>query len=302
MKKLSIALLLFFVLMGCTPQVSHETISITHKLGTSEVVTNPGKVVVFDMGILDIMDALDLKVGAIPKSNLPDALSAYSGDDTVDVGTLFEPNYETLSEYAPDLIIISGRASKQYEELSKIAPTIYLGTDTSDDGLLASIHANVDVLKEIYPNLDATEKMNTLDSAVTKLHDLATASSEKTLFLLANGDEVTTFGKGSRYDHVFTDFGFIPVIEDVESSTHGVAVSFEQIYQLNPDIILVMDRSSVTGGTGNAAELLDNDFVNQTNAAINQKIIYVNPQAWYLTEGGYNSVLSMTEELLPLYE
>lgn len=50
----------------------------------------------------------------------------------VDVGTLFEPNFEKLNEIKPDVIFISARQSKVYEELNKIAPTIQLNTETRD--------------------------------------------------------------------------------------------------------------------------------------------------------------------------
>ena len=42
---------------------------------------------------------------------------------------LFEPDFEKINEIKPDVTFISGRQSKVYEELNKIAPTIYLSID-----------------------------------------------------------------------------------------------------------------------------------------------------------------------------
>ena len=82
------------------------------------------------------MSYLELPVGGVPKDSLPTALKIYDKDEVLNAGTLFEPDFEKIMEYGPDLIIISGRASKQYEELSKIAPTVYMGNDTDHSSRL----------------------------------------------------------------------------------------------------------------------------------------------------------------------
>lgn len=48
----------------------------------------------------------------------------------MNTGTLFEPDYEALSQAKPDLIIAGGRAQDAYNKLSAIAPTIALDVDT----------------------------------------------------------------------------------------------------------------------------------------------------------------------------
>lgn len=73
MKKWIIVLLItLLTLSGCSlssdPIVTDAT--IIHDLGTTEVMTNPKKVVVFDLGVLETLDALDIDVAAVPKSNI----------------------------------------------------------------------------------------------------------------------------------------------------------------------------------------------------------------------------------------
>lgn len=297
MKKIIVLLLSVLVLMGCTNQNASETITITHKLGDTEITTNAKKVVIFDMGIVDIYDALGLEIVGLPKANLPTNLEKYADDKYTDVGTFFEPNFDVISALEPDLIIISGRTSKQFDALSEIAPTVYLGTDSSNDGTIASIHANLDTIKLMNPSADTDKLRVDLDNAVSDLHEKVAAANLKTTFILANGNEITTFTKGSRYDILFNEFGFTPAIEESTENNHGVKLSYEELYNINPDVMVVMDRSAVTGGEGNAKELLDNDFINKTKAATSDKIIYVNPSVWYLTEGGYNSTLEMINEV-----
>lgn len=297
MKKL-LCILLILMLAGCKQVEVNEPIEIEHKLGTTQVTKNPKKVIVFDMGILEIMDALDLEIGGVPKASLTTSLQKYSEDKYLDAGTLFEPDFEQLATYGPELIIISGRASKHYDALSEIAPTIYLGTGVSDNGLIASIEENVHDLKQLYPHHDFDKLMETMYASVNEISEVAKNLKAKTLFLLANGDSISSYGLGSRYDHLFNEFGFTPVSNDFTEATHGDSLSFELVAKLNPDIIVVMDRGAIAGSDMSAQELLDNDFVKMTNAYKQDRIIYVNPELWYLTEGGILAITNASKELL----
>lgn len=299
-KTLIVCFALIFV-TGCTPQKTKDTtLSITHKLGTTEVNENPQNVFVFDMGIIDMMESYDLPISGVPTASLTTTLKSKLDPNLTDIGTLFEPNYERISEAQPDLIVISGRSAKHYEALSKIAPTIYMGRDSHPDGLIASMKANTEILHQLYPGRDLEGLMTDLESQVDAFKNEAQKQTGTLLFLMANGNEIKAFGPESRYDHVYRDFGFTPVSKQFDVSTHGSTLSFEQIQDLNPDYILVMDRSRVTGGEGNAEVLMDNAFVKATRAYQNGHIIYVDPEVWYLTEGGTTAVLSMIESLKPL--
>lgn len=303
MKKILTIILLTFLLTGCAQGNSIKNpLTIDHKLGTTTLTTNPEKVVIFDLGILDIFDSLKLPVGAVPKSNLTTSLKQYRGSQYLDAGTLFEPNYEALAEYQPDLIIISGRASSHFEALSEIAPTIYLGTGTSDKGLLASIENNIKTLEKIYPNTRMNQQFEQLQRSINEIRETNLERPKSTMFILANGDTISSFGPGSRYDHVFNEFGFQPVNHSFESSSHGDKLSFELVAKLNPELIIVMDRGQIAGSEITAQQLMNNEFVVRTNAYKNNKIVYVNPESWYLTEGGIQSLENAVKELKTFFE
>ena len=102
---------------------------VKHELGQAQINGVPKRVVVFDYGLLDIVDAVGGNVVGVVKDNLPQSLKKFSDKKYTNIGTLFEPNYETLIKLKPDLILISGRQEKVYKELNKIAPTIYLTVD-----------------------------------------------------------------------------------------------------------------------------------------------------------------------------
>ena len=93
-----------------------EKVVIEHSLGSVEVPKNPKRVVVFDYGILDILDTLGANVIGLPRDMVPEHLSKYSSDKYVNLGSLKEPNLEKIYEAKPDLIIIAGRQRDLYQK------------------------------------------------------------------------------------------------------------------------------------------------------------------------------------------
>ena len=76
-------------------------------------------------------------------------------------------------------------------------------------------------------------------------------------------------------------------------------MSFEYILETNPDWLFVVDRDAGTGETnGAAAALLDNELVNQTKAAQAGQIVYLDPQAAYITMHGYAGVILLLDQVL----
>ena len=125
-----------------------ETMTVEHELGKTDVPKNPEKVVVFDFGTLDSLDKLGIEVAGVPMGNIPTYLEKYEGDDYENVGSLKEPDFEKIAEVDPDLIIISGRQSELYDQLQDIAPTIYLGVDTTR--YMDSFKENLATIGEVF--------------------------------------------------------------------------------------------------------------------------------------------------------
>ena len=138
---LSIVVLLVIVLgvfgitkfVGAEGNGEGETIVITHESGETTVNKNPKRIVVFDYGILDSLDKLNIEgIVGVVQDGLPEYLSKYATTEYSSVGSLKEPDMEQIFELTPDLIIISGRQADYYEELNKIAPTINLSLDNEN--------------------------------------------------------------------------------------------------------------------------------------------------------------------------
>src|SRR5699024_262533 len=119
----------------------------------TEVEKNPKKVVVFDFGALDTLDELDVEVAGVPQNNMPAYLDKYERDEYENVGSLKEPDVEKIAEIDADVILISCRQSDLYEQLEELAPTVYVGVDTSE--YMDSFKANVDKIGEIFDKEEA---------------------------------------------------------------------------------------------------------------------------------------------------
>lgn len=277
------------------------TVEVTDENGTVEVPINPEKVVVFDMGSLDTIDALgagDAVVGTAV-DNLPSYLSDY--EDVEAAGGIKEPDVEAINALAPDLIIISGRQSDYYEQLSEIAPTIYLSVDYTDTW--NSIQDNVNTLATIFGSeAAAKEQLADLDSQIKELSEKAAASEDKTLVTLVNEGELSAFGAGSRFGIVYDTFGFAEADEAIESSTHGQSISYEYVLETNPDVLFVVDRTQAIGGDTSNNNIADNELVQQTTAGTNDQVIALDPEVWYLSGGGLESVQLMIDDVNQVFE
>lgn len=278
-----------------------ETLTVTDSNGELTVPKNPKKVVVFDNGSLDTIDALgagDSVVGAAT-ANLPAYLSDYKEVDSA--GGIKEPDLEKINQMQPDLIIISGRQSDFQDQLKEIAPTMYLAVDTSDTW--NSIKHNVETLGQIFDKeKEAKEQLADLETSIKETKAKAEESQDKALTVLVNEGQLSTYGKDTRFGIIYDTFGFAEADEAIEASTHGQSVSYEYVLEKNPDVLFVVDRTKAIGGDDANNNVADNELVAQTTAGKESKVISLQPDVWYLSGGGLESVKLMLEDVNKAFE
>ncbi|WP_033829620.1 siderophore ABC transporter substrate-binding protein [Bacillus andreraoultii] len=274
-----------------------EELTIKHELGETKVKKNPKKVVVFDFGMLDTLDKLGVEVTGVPQSGtVPPYLSKYADSKYINVGSLKEPDFEKIAEIDPDLIIISGRQAELYEDLSELGPTVYVGLDFTK--YMDSYKENVAMIGQIFGKEDVVkEELAKVDDQIAKVKDEVTGLNKNALIILANEGKISAYGAGSRFGLIHDVLGFTPVDPKIEVSTHGQSVSFEYVVEKNPDYLFVIDRTAVVGGNTNAKDLIENDLVKNTKAFKEGHIIYLDPNYWYLSGGGLESVPAMITEV-----
>ncbi|MFB7598660.1 ABC transporter substrate-binding protein [Streptomyces sp. NPDC056160] len=114
--------------MGTDAKPGQWPRTIKHAMGTTELEQQPRRVVVLDVGELDNVVSLGIKpVGVAYTEGSPHLPSYLKGAGSPkSVGTISSLNLEAIAALKPDLILGSQlRAADSYDELSKIAPTVF---------------------------------------------------------------------------------------------------------------------------------------------------------------------------------
>ena len=274
---------------------------------TVEVPKNPENIVVFDMASLDTIGALGGEVAGAPLESVPDYLEKYLADDAYNAGTLFEADIIEVESQQPDLIVIGGRSSALYDDLSEIAPTVDLSLRGS---YLENLERNATFLGEVLGAEDEAEAAIAEITEGIEEARAATADAGTGLGLMVSGGELSALApagdgsdaRGARGGLIYDAFGVQPVVDDIKAATHGEPVSFEFLLETNPDTLWVVDRDAATGEAGAqaAAAVLDNDIVRQTKAAQEDRILYLDPVAWYIVFGGIDTTKIMIDDVLQI--
>lgn len=259
----------------------------------------PEKIVVFDFGFLDTLDALGVEgVVGVPKDGtLPEHLSKYAGDQYASVGSLKSPLLEDIAALEPDAIFISGRQSSFYEQLKEITPNVVF-VGTSQDDYWGTFQKSVDIAAQLFgKEKEADEYLAKFDAKLEEMKKLA-GQYETSLVTMYNEGKLSGFGKNSRYGYVYDIYGFTPVTDDIEASSHGSDFGFESILKFNPQVLFVIDRTAATGGESNIKADMENNIIKKTQAYQNGKIVYLDGPLWYLSGGGLQSEMMKIDEIL----
>lgn len=292
--------------MTVSPLTAADESEDGKKIAFEDVVfkEQPKRIVVLDYGFLDTLDALGVEgIVGVPSEggsgNMPEAIKdKYQASDKIkDVGNLKELNLETIAEAKPDVIFLSGRQSPYYEELKEITPNVvYIWSDNKD--YIKGVEDSIDLAAKLFDKEDkGTELKNTLESKVNELKEksgkyknaLVTMYNEKKLFGFDAGED-------SRFAYVYNDFGFKPATTGIDSSSHGSDFSYESLLKVNPEVLLVIDRTDSEVDV--IKKDIENDIVKKTTAYKKGQIVYLDGTNWYFSSIGARTEVDKMQEIL----
>ena len=265
----------------------------------------PQRVVLSSFAAANVLDDLELEdrvVGITKSSQLPAALETYASDDYQDIGTLPEVDMAKVAELAPDFAVLGRRTAAMESEFTQISQNVQVFTETGTN-LLADNRESVLALAEPFGEQAVSEAEDKLDSLDDKAADIKSRAADAgtALVIMTSGGKVTAFGPGSGFNVIYNELGFKPATEidgDAAKDPHGAPMSWEQIADINPDYVFVIDRDAAIGQEGEAAEaLLDNDVFKSTTAAREGHVQYLTAGNWYLVNGGLSVVDEMLDEV-----
>ncbi len=276
---------------------SADTVTLIHELDTVQVKAQPERVVALDYVSLENLDALGIKVLGVPKEHLPQHLAKYKDDpEVVDLGSVKEVNFEKLAALNPEVIFMSERLETSYPELKKIAPTVFIKIDQAD--FLNSFRDKTRYFGTLFGKEEEVEaELARIDDKIKATREKTEGVAGKALVTLYNGGKFSAYGRGSRFGFIHETLGVKQAVENLEVSRHGQPVSSEFIQQINPDYLFVVDRGAVVNKKAADRSEIENVLVQKTNAYRNGKVIYLDPEIWYLAGGGITSVNAMIDEV-----
>ncbi len=176
-----------------------------------EVPRDPQRIAILDLASLDILDALgvgDRVVGMA--STRIDYLSQYAENaDLAALGTIKEADLEAVMGCEPDVIFIGGRLSSMYDDLSQIAPVVFLQTDTSADGkgVIESVRANATTIASMFGLEDEVgEKMAAFDERIAALQEFA--AGKTAVVGMCTSGSFNVLGNDGRCSIIGREIGF----------------------------------------------------------------------------------------------
>ena len=130
----------------------------------------------------------------------------------------------------------------------------------------------------------------------------AAAEGKTAIVGMVNAGGFSLLGNDGRCSLIGREIGFenVGVDADTDTSAHGNEASFEFVLDKNPDYIFAMDRDAAIGTQGAqlAAEVLDNELINKTDAAQNGRVVVLeHSNVWYTAEGGITALRVMLQDL-----
>ncbi|QQR38185.1 siderophore ABC transporter substrate-binding protein [Devosia rhizoryzae] len=283
--------------LSLTPAFAQDKVISTPQ-GDVTIARVPEKVLVQDWAVFDDLSAMGVAVAGVPSSNAPTYLADQIPADAIQIGSLFEPDFEGIAAAEADVYFVAARSAAAFETSKDIVPTIDLSVDNTD--IVAGVKANMVKLGDIFDMADHATALN--DELDAKLAEVKAAAEGKgtALVLVTNAGKLGVYGPDSRVSWIYNNVGMASALADVADGDHGGdAVSFEFLLEVNPDWVFVVDRDAGTGeNAGSAEALLDNELFNQTTAAKEGQIVYLDPQASYISMHGYQGVMLLLDQVL----
>ena len=220
------------------PATGGDSRTVSHAMGETTVSGAPKRVVVLDTGELDSVVTLGVTpVGAVavsPDIGFPEYLT---GDltDVTEVGTIAEPNLETIASLKPDLILSNKlRHEAIYSQLSEIAPTVLTETVGATWKENFELHAEALGLSD-----EAQDQLGDYDDATAKLRkDLGSDVDTTVSVIRSLGDEVRIMMKDSFIGAVIADVG-LPRPPAQDKDVFMEEASLDRVPDMDGDVMFV---------------------------------------------------------------
>jgi iron complex transport system substrate-binding protein len=224
--------------------VVEEKRTVKDAMGEQSIPARPKRIVVLNTGALETLLSLGVKpIGApysIPESKAFFKHLAAQTAGIENVGTVDQPNLETIAKLAPDLIIAQKEDNEAvYDSLKRIAPVYMYSAAPQEWKKAFAAHAEA-----VNRSEDAKKIMQAYDSKVTAFKTaMGKRLTEMTVTLIRpRADHVRIQLPGSFSGAVVQEAGLLRPGKHQTSLEHNISVKEEQIGSMDADVILSFGR------------------------------------------------------------
>lgn len=267
-----------------------ETRTITDAYGQVEVPAHPSRIVVLDIGALDNLLAMGVKpVGAssilAPGDPYPTYLQDADGIDNV--GSVNEPNLETIDALKPDLIIGNKDTHDAiYEQLKKIAPTVFV--ETLGVTWKENLQLHADAINQLE---EGNKLLAAYEQRVTEFKSALAGQSVKEVSLVRpREDKIQVYLKETFAGTIMEDAGIArPAAQQVAGFSKEITE--EQIADLDGDIIFWFNREP------DAFAKLEKSPLWATLKGVQNKAVYPVEWEYWLSGLGIQAVNKVLDDL-----
>lgn len=288
--------------------VTIKSLNANKELADLEVPYDPQRIAVLDMAALDIIDSLGLGDRVVGSASVSiEYLKDYNPDDSegkiANLGSVKTADMEQVAICEPDIIFIGGRLSKEYDNLSAIAPVVYLAVDY-EKGVVQSTTDNAKTIASMFGKEAEIDAM--VEGFRARIDALKPVVEGKNVLLgMYNNNAMSILGTDSQLSIIGNEMGgnnLGDTVGEVDKPAHGDDASWETIINLNPEYMFILDRSSAVSnqdGVLGAQEVIENDLIKELDVYKNGNIVYFIQHAnvWYTSTGGVQALDTMLADL-----
>src|SRR5690606_6999360 len=156
--------------------------------------------------------------------------------------------------------------------------------------------------------------INAIESDVKALHEANKGKTGALLFVVNNN--VIAHAPGDRFGYAYELTGLESVLPardpnepvaprpeagspEAKAAAEARAKTISTLAKAEPDWLIVLDRGAINGAGKTAAATLENHpELSQTSTCKAGRVVYVDPNGWYIIGSGLTNLKAITESLL----
>ena len=280
-----------------------STVTIEDNRGTVDITLPVQRAASADNRTFEVLAQWEVPLVAVPKGLVPSTVTAYSGDDVVNLKDHKEPDLEKLVAANPDLIISGQRFSQYDDQMAELNPGVPLLDLEPREGqpLDSELSRQVTALGQVFSKETEAEQLVSDFNAALERAKSAYDGSSKVMAVDVSGGEIGYVAPkvGRTWGPLYDLLGLTPALDDVvgTDSHTGDDISVEKIADSNPEWILVLDRDGAISAdkddyTPAEDVIAGNSALQNVPAVTKGQVIYA-PKDTYTNE----SIITYTEIL-----